>query len=99
MNDLSEELYKNCRWCKWYRETGTCKNDVFGISDNGDFFVRFFEDGHLAEAIKEGFNEYKFNEFEQALVESNLSRKRVTEIMKIFRQELDVAQLNWTEKD
>lgn len=94
MNDL----YHNCRWCKWFdMKSGKCTNEqVFGELDDNVLYP-FWEDGHLSEAIREGFEDFKFNELETALIESKLSTKRVKEIMKLFNEELESAFANWTE--
>ena len=90
--------YNTCRWCKWFDTVnGVCLNkSAFDIGDVFDFSP-FTENGHLSEAIKEGFTGFKFAELETALIESKLSKKRREEIMKIFRQELESAFVNWTE--
>ena len=87
------DLYHCCRWCKWFDGTkGVCTKQTF---DNVLFL--FWENGDLSEAIKEGFKDFKFDELESALIESKLSKKRVTEIMKLFGEELESALMNWTE--
>lgn len=98
MTNIASSLYRSCRWCKCFDlKNGVCLNDrSFGASDGIDF-TPFYEDGHLAESIREGLNETRFNDLEQALVESRLSKKRISEIMKTFYQELDDAFINWTE--
>jgi len=94
MNDL----YHNCCWCKWFdMKSRKCTNEqVFGKLDDNVLYP-FWEDGHLSEAIREGFKDFKFNELETALIESKLSTKRVKEIMKLFNEELESAFANWTE--
>ena len=91
-------LYCSCRWCRWFNtKAGVCLNDrAFSDGDDIDF-TPFYEDGHLAGAIREGFNEIKFIDLEHALTESRLSKKRISEIMKTFHNELDDAFINWTE--
>ena len=88
------DLYHCCRWCKWFDGTkGVCTNEQ--AFDN--VLYPFWENGNLSEAIKEGFKDFKFDELESALIESKLSIKRVTEIMKLFGEELESAFMNWTE--
>ena len=94
----NDELYRTCRWCKWFdAKNGVCTNErVFGELDDNVLYS-FWEDGHLSETIREGFKDLKFNELETALIESKLSTKRVKEIMKVFNEELESAFANWTE--
>jgi len=95
---MKEDMYRVCRWCKYFdAKTQTCVNDrAFHMDDDFDF-SQFTENGHLAEAIREGFKDFKFVQLEQALFESSLSKKKQAEIMKLFREELDDAFVNWTE--
>jgi replication initiation and membrane attachment protein DnaB len=69
---------------------------AFDISADVDF-TKFTEDGHLSEAIKEGFGGFKFDAVKTALAGSSLSKKRVNEILKAFHNELEDAFVNWTE--
>ena len=94
----TNDLYHNCQWCKYFdRETQTCVNErAFELDDDFDFSP-FTEEGHLAEAIKEGFSGFKFTELKQALFKSSLSKKKQAEILKVFESELETAQMNWTE--
>lgn len=95
---MNDDMYRTCRWCKYYdNKTGTCINNrAFDEADKIEFYS-FYEDGHLSEAIKEGFKEFKFNELETTLIGSKLSKKRVEKIMKVFHEELETAFVNWTE--
>jgi hypothetical protein len=91
------DMYKTCRWCKWFKD-GACLNEqAFEAGDDFEFF-KFAEEGALSEAIREGFKGFKFEKLEQALFESKLSKKRIKEIMAVFFAELELdAQLHWTE--
>ena len=92
-------IYHCCRWCKWFiLSSGMCVNDrAFIAADDIDLHP-FYEDGHLSEAIREGFNDMKLKTLEYALLDSRLSKKRIAEILKVFRDELDDAIINWTER-
>jgi hypothetical protein len=99
MRYSEDELYKTCRWCKyWDGKKEICVNKhVYGDLDDNVLYP-FWEDGHLSEAIREGFKNFKFDKLKAALIESKLSKKRVKEILEIFNAELELdAQLNWTE--
>ena len=92
------DLYHCCRWCKWFDGTkGVCTNEQAFDKVEDNVLYPFWENGNLSEAIKEGFKDFKFDELETALIESKLSKKRVTEIMKLFGEELESAFMNWTE--
>jgi len=95
---MTDDMYKVCRWCKYYNaEKRMCVNEwVYGDLDDNILYP-FWENGHLAEAVKEGFKDFNFVQLEQALFESSLSKKKQAEILKIFREELDDAFVNWTE--
>jgi hypothetical protein len=90
------DLYHCCRWCKWF-SGGKCTNEQAFDALDDNVLYPFWENGNLSEAIKEGFKDFKFDELETALIESKLSKKRVTEIMKLFGEELESAFMNWTE--
>jgi hypothetical protein len=95
-----DDLYKNCFYCRWFDDVRhICMNDSIYGKLNNDFLYPFWENGNLAEAVKEGFNEQKEleRELEQVLSESRIAKKRVDEIMELFREELENAILNWTE--
>jgi len=93
-----DDMYKTCRWCKYFdRKTQTCINDRAFDSGNDFDFSPFYEGGALAEAIRDGFNDFIFYDLKQALIESKLSKKRIAEIMKIFYDEFDNALIDWTE--
>jgi hypothetical protein len=94
-----DELYHSCRWCKyWDGKKCVCTNDRAFDELDDNVLYPFWEDGHLSEAIREGFKNFKFAKLEAALIESKLSKKRVKEIMEIFNAELELdAQMNWTE--
>jgi hypothetical protein len=94
-----KDLYHNCRYCKWYDfKSGMCGNDkVFGTANDIDFHP-FYENGYLADAIREGFNELNLKSLKYALEDSRLSKKRIAEILKIITDELDDAVVNWTER-
>jgi hypothetical protein len=92
------ELYHTCRWCKWFdAKSGKCTNEQAFNKVDDNVLYPFWENGNLSEAIKEGFKDFKFVELKAALIESKLSKKRVTEIMKLFGEELESAFMNWTE--
>ena len=90
------DLYHCCRWCKWFSGRKCTNEQAFDALDDNVLYP-FWENGNLSEAIKEGFKDFKFDELETALIESKLSKKRVTEIMKLFGEELESAFMNWTE--
>ena len=89
--------YNTCRWCKWFKE-GCCTNEnAFSIDKSLDVY-KFYEEGTLSEAIREGFKNYHFEKLEAALIESKLSKKKVKEILQVFEAELELdAQMDWTE--
>ena len=93
------ELYHNCRWCKWFdKDESACKNsDAFEVNDYSPDFYKFVEEGVLDEAIKEGFKEPDFTFLKDALHESKISKKRIDEIMKVFQDEFEDNIQDWTE--
>ena len=94
--DNKQDLYHSCRWCKWF-EKGNCINpDTFGGTDEISLSP-FWEEGHLSEAIKEGFNEFKATELYKALLETKLSKKKIHELMVLLASDIDSAIMNWTE--
>jgi len=89
--------YNTCRWCKWFKE-GCCTNENSFSVDKSLEIYKFYEEGTLSEAIREGFKNYCFEKLEAVLIESKLSKKKVKEILQVFEAELELdAQFNWTE--
>ncbi len=94
--DNKQDLYHCCRSCKWF-EKGRCTNErVFGELSEVNLSP-FYEDGHLSEAVREGFTEFKATELHQALIETKLSRKKIHELMVLLASDIDSAIVNWVE--
>lgn len=91
---MMEDLYKNCRWCHWFKN-GQCLHDKTfkGVSTDITYLA---EEGAISEAIKEGFTEQAFQRLKSNL-ESKLSKKKASEFMQAFYEELEIAKANWTE--
>jgi len=92
-----DDMYKACRWCKWFKD-GDCVNEKAFDMDNDIEFAKFTEEGHLSGAIEEGFGNVKFSSVEQKLLESKLSKKAQTEIMKILYEEFEGVKVNLIER-
>lgn len=85
-------LYKNCRWCHWYKD-GEClqRNTFKGSSVD----VRHLsEEGVIDEAIREGFTNQLFPELQHNL-ESSLSKKKAKAFMQAFYEELEAVKNDW----
>ena len=93
---MMDDLYKSCRWCHWYKG-GKCYNNKTFMNSNDTDIVYLSENGLISEAIREGFTENPFSNLRQNL-ESKLSKKKATEFMNDFYDELESAQLDWTEE-
>lgn len=91
---MMEDLYKNCRWCHWFKN-GQCLHDKTFKSVSTDI-TYLAEEGVISEAIKEGFTEQAFQQLKSNL-ESKLSKKKASEFMQAFYEELEIAKANWTE--
>lgn len=91
---MIEDLYKNCRWCHWFKN-GQCLHDKTFKSVSTDI-IYLAEEGVISEAIKEGFTEQAFQQLKSNL-ESKLSKKKANEFMQAFYEELEIAKANWTE--
>lgn len=85
----TEELYHNCRWCKYYSQ-GDClrSSEVFYSSVNVDLF-NLVESGKISEAIQEGLTLPKLRKLENFLSGSNLSKKLQKEILQTVGAELE----------
>ena len=90
-----DDIYHCCRWCKWF-QSDKCTNSEFTIDSLN--INSFYEEGYLSEAIKEGFNEKKLHELESALSESKISKKKQSEILKVFHEELEAIKVDWVEE-
>jgi len=90
-----DELYHNCRWCKWFdTETSTCVNpQVFEAQ--GISLYPFWEDGKLELAIEEGFGTPNFDWLRQTLMENGLSKKKTEAVMEDFYSEFDDMKTQW----
>lgn len=91
---MMEDLYKNCRWCHWFKN-GQCLHDKTFKSVSTDI-TYLAEEGVISEVIKEGFTEQAFQQLKSNL-ESKLSKKKASEFMQAFYEELEIAKANWTE--
>ncbi len=93
MSSQLEELYHNCRYCRYF-ENGKCLHyGTFSSSiDIEKLLYGLSEDGILNEAIIEGFSNEKFSDLRANLGNSNLSKKKAKEIMGDFFDELDSVQ-------
>ena len=91
---MMEDLYKNCRWCHWFKN-GQCLHDKTFRSVSSDS-TYLAEEGVISEAIKGGFSEQAFQQLKSNL-ESKLSKKKASEFMQAFYEELEVIKANWTE--
>lgn len=75
---MIEDLYKNCRWCHWFKNGKCLHGRTFKSSNETD--VRYYaEEGVISEAIKEGFTEREFSTLQRNL-ESELSKKKANGI-------------------
>lgn len=92
---MTEDLYKNCRWCHWFKD-GKCLHDQTFKADTEDVVLMAAEEGVISEAVKEGFSERAFDKLKVNL-ESSLSKKKAKEFMQAFYEELEAAKQNWTE--
>jgi hypothetical protein len=89
---MMEDLYKNCRWCRWF-EKGKCLNQQALKSSSVD--IQYYsEQAIVSEAIEEGFFDAPFPELRSNL-ESKLSKKKADEIMKAFYEELEAIKIEW----
>lgn len=92
---MTEDFYKNCRWCHWFKN-GKCLHDKTFRSSSETDIMYFSEEGIISEAIKEGFTEKAFSELKSNL-ESKLSKKKAKEFMQAFFEELEAVKNDWTE--
>ena len=68
-----EDLYKNCRWCHWFKN-GQCLHDKTFKSVSTDI-TYLAEEGVISEAIKEGFTEQAFQQL-KAILKVNFQKRR-----------------------
>lgn len=84
-----DSLYHCCRWCKWYRG-GKCFNEAFKAQKDTIGTYKVAEDGRLSGVIEETLGSMKQDKAERELTlklaEYNLSKKRVDEILALFRK-------------
>lgn len=89
-----DDLYKNCRWCHWYKEGACLHERTFKGSTTDIEYLS--EEGIVSESIKEGFSEQGFPKL-KANLESSLSKKKAKEILQSFFEELESVKIDWTE--
>ncbi len=92
---MENTSYHSCRWCKWYA-SGKCTNSAITASE--DDIHPFFEDGTLAEAIREGFSEPQLPAFEREISQARLSAKAKHELLHTLYEELEAQKVNWVER-
>lgn len=91
MNDL----YKTCRWCHWF-SNGRCFHGKTFRNGSETDVMYLSEEGVISEAIREGFTEQAFEQLKSNL-ESTLSKKKASEFMQAFYEELEAAKVDWIE--
>lgn len=87
---------KCCRNCHYF-EFGKCHNSNVGGTDIEDLFTDFIEEGTLSSVIEESFKSESFNLLKDSLLNTNLSKKKVEEILSIFYSELEGKKTHWVE--
>ena len=92
---MMEDLYKNCHWCHWFKG-GKCLHDRTFTVDTAYVVYMAAEEGVISEAVKEGFSERAFNELKSNL-ESKLSKKKASEFMQAFYEELEAVWMKLPE--
>lgn len=86
-----EDMYHTCRWCKYF-EKGMCINRCLGGNDGVDILdiYAIAESGKLSEVLEETLNSIKpvkvERELKGKLLSFNLSKKRVEEVLQVFRE-------------
>ncbi len=91
---MRNENYHSCLWCKFY-EKGRCCNGALAAA--ADDIHPFFEEGTLAEAIREGMREASLPKFEMALSQTRLSVKAQKALLHTLYEELETRKVNWVE--
>lgn len=89
-----DDLYYNCRHCRFFDKGKCTHGNTFTATEIDVGLIS--EEGTIAEAIREGFSDYKFRETEMKL-SSYLSGKRAKEVMKTFLEELEGIKNIWVE--
>ena len=83
-------MYHTCRWCKWF-QNGACINKALCPTDTIDILdiYAIAESGRLSEVIEEILNSCSTRKIERELTDKllsyNLSKKRVDEVIQVFR--------------
>ena len=91
---------KCCRLCKFFDGVACTNTDAFSFDDSYNLSM-FSEEGWLAKAIRDGFDDFDdfdFSDLEMELADSAFSDERVKGIINSLRDDVDYAIRNCTEK-
>lgn len=86
---MLDEMYHNCRWCR-FNDKGKCvKSSMVFESPVSKELYDLAESGKLSDAIKEGLKLPKMAKLERLLAGYGISQKRQKEILQAVGAELE----------
>ena len=86
---MLDEMYHNCRWCRFYSKGKCVKTPKVFYTSVSDELYNLVESGKLSEAINEGLKLPKMSKLTSLLEWYSISQKRQKEILKAVAEELE----------
>jgi len=85
----TDELYHNCRWCRFSNNGKCLKSSEIFESTVSEELYKLVEGGNLSEAIREGLTLPKMSKLESLLAGYGISQKRQKEVLQAVGAELE----------
>ena len=98
---INDDFMKCCRWCHQFQSDGKCYNRPPITSGGSVEVYSVSEEGYLSETIEEVLESASlkpFKELEYKMLEWGISKKRIEEFNKLFKECYDNFSINLKEE-